>query len=136
MEKEERITTVGQMILDRLEAKGIMKSKLAEELGVSRQTINGFKTRKDIPIQWLLHLRDKYGIDLITEGIQNGTATIHKLDSDALSRVFEPEQSYEKRKTTTISLTLEIDEFDSICIPGDIQDRVKELLKKLNIPEP
>lgn len=132
MKKEANFPTIGQLILDRINQAGLTKSKVADDLQISRQVLNALKNRKDIPLNWLIVLRDKHGIDFINEAIKSGTATVNKLDSEELTKVFEPEKVYQAKAKTTISFNLELDEFETISIPGDISARVKEMLKQEN----
>ena len=86
----------------------------------------------------LLMLKNDYNIDFLDEAIEKSIATVdgpedlHLLDQLSYqdSNSIESMEFRGYRKKTTISLMLEIDEDDMISIPGNLAERVKEMLKE------
>lgn len=100
------IHPLGEMIKEAIKKSGITQARVADRMGVPRQTINQIDTRKTFDLEFLQKLKNATGLDF----------TNHVFDPkgnryvayDDISKVGEPAEPYQATNSIELSLALKI----------------------------
>lgn len=132
---DEREETFGEKVYRLVKEKKVNQAEFARRVNQHRQALQNIRSRRSIPLKWLIILRDEFGLDLVKEGVLSDIVTVEEDDfqDSKIMELYDPKSAYnnnQSKKRTMVSLLLEIEEGQDLHMTADMESKIMDFIRK------